>query len=83
MIVEFAICKLLIFYFASVAEQSGLEYIKLLSFITQPSMKYQLLIKAYMLRKKYFIAFKLSDVVFTMLINVKISTIFAIYEHDK
>ena len=41
-------------------------------------MKFQLLIKTKMVKNKDFLAFKLSDVVFVMLINVKVSTIVGI-----
>ena len=49
-------------------------------------MKFQLLIKAKMLKIKDFLDFKLWDVVYIMLINVKMPTIvgsFNIYENDK
>ena len=49
-------------------------------------MKFQLLIKSKMLKIKIFLALKLSDAVFIMLINVKMPTIvgiFNIYEQDK
>ena len=54
-------------------------------------MKFQLLIKAEMLKNFFFLAFKLSDVVYIMLINVTMPTKsdanncwhFNIYEHDK
>ena len=41
-------------------------------------MKFQLLIKAKMLKNKDFLAFRLSAVVFIVLINVKIPTIVGI-----
>ena len=41
-------------------------------------MKFQLLIKTNLLKNKLFFAFKLSDVVFIMLINVKMPTIVGI-----
>ena len=44
-------------------------------------MKFQLLMKSKMLKTKTFLAFKLPDFVFIMLINVKMPT--NIYEHDK
>ena len=50
---------------------------KPLSCSTQLSMKFQLLIKAKMLKNKDF-SFKLSDVAFIMLINVKMPTIVGI-----
>ena len=53
--------------------QTGLVVTKLFSCSTQLSMKFRLLIQT-----KTFLAFKLSDVVFIMLINVKISTIVGI-----
>ena len=42
------------------------------------SMKFQLLIKTKMFKNKLFLAFKLTDVVFIMSINVKIPTIVGI-----
>ena len=45
---------------------------------TQLSMEFQLLIKSKMLKNKDFLAFKLSDVVFIMLIDVKMPTIVGI-----
>ena len=41
---------------------------------TQLGMEFQLLIKSKMLKNKDFLAFKLSDVVFIMLIDVKMPT---------
>ena len=41
-------------------------------------MNFQLLIKAKLLKNKTFLAFKLSNVVFNMLINVKLPTIVGI-----
>ena len=41
-------------------------------------MKFKLLIKTNMLKMKTFLAFKLSDVVFSMLINVKMPTLVGI-----
>ena len=41
-------------------------------------MKFQLLIKTNMLKMKTFLAFKLSDVLFGMLINVKMPTLVGI-----
>ena len=49
-------------------------------------MKFQQLMKTEMLEKRHFLLFKLSDVVFIMLINVKMPTKcchFSIYENDK
>ena len=62
-----------------------LEVIKLFSCSTQLSTKFQLLVKTKIPTKK-FLAFSLSDVVFIMLINVKMPTIvglFNIYKQDK
>ena len=56
----------------------GTQVIKLLPCSTQLSMKFQLLIKGKMVNNKDFFAFKLSDVVFIPLINVKIPTIVGI-----
>ena len=57
----------------------GLEVIKLFLCSTQLSMKFQLLIKSTMLKKKKnFLAFKLSGIVFIMPINVKMPTIVGI-----
>ena len=56
----------------------GLEVIKLFSCSTQMSMKFQLLIKLKYRQIKKFLALSLSDVVFIMLINVKIPTIVGI-----
>ena len=54
----------------------GLEVIKRFSCSTQLIMRFQLLIKTKMLKNKGFLfAFKLSDVVFIMLINVKMPMI--------
>ena len=41
-------------------------------------MKFQLLMKTKLLKNKTFLAFKLSDVVYIMLINVKMPTIVGI-----
>ena len=59
----------------------GPEVIKHFSCSTQLRMKFQLLIKTKMLT---FLAFKLSDIVFIMLINVKMPTNIGIllFEHD-
>ena len=66
---------------------SGPQVIKLYSFSTQGSVEFQMLIKSKMLKIKTFCAFSRSDVVFIMLINVKIPTIdswhFNIYENVK
>ena len=74
-------------WIVSVAEQTGLsliqsktlktcpEVIKLFSYSTQPSMKLTLLVKLLKYRQiKKVIALSLSNVVFIMLINVKIPT---------
>ena len=57
--------------------QTGIEVIKLVSCSTQLSMEFQLLIECNMM-KIIFCDFKLSDVVFSLLINVKIPTIVGI-----
>ena len=54
--------------------QSGNEVIKLFSCSTQPTMRFQLLTKTKMLKIINFLGFKLSDVVFSMLVNVKMPT---------
>ena len=55
------------------------EYAALKTFFSsQLSMKFQLLIKTNMLKIKTVYAFKLSDVVFIMLIHVKMPTIVGI-----
>ena len=59
-------------------EKSGPEVIKLFSYSTQLSTKFQLLIKAKIPKMKRFLALSLSDVVFIMLINVKMPTIVGI-----
>ena len=51
------------------------EVIKLFSGSTKLSTKFQLLIKTKTLKNKDFLALKLSDVVFIMLITVKMPTI--------
>ena len=51
---------------------------KSFSYSTQLSTKFQLLIKTKILKIKTFLAFKLSGVVFIMLINVKMPTIVGI-----
>ena len=53
----------------------GPEVIKLFSCSTQLSMKFQLLIKLKYEQMMEFLAFSLSDVVFILLINVKMPTI--------
>ena len=55
--------------------ETGPEVIKLFSCSTQLSTKFQLLIKTEIPTKKFFFALSLSDVVFIMLINVKLPTI--------
>ena len=65
-------------YSVTIRLRSGPEVIKLFSCSTQLSMEFQLLIKSKMLKKKI-LAFKLSDVVCTMLINVKMPTIVTQY----
>ena len=67
-----------------VGDSSGPEVITL-SCSTQLSMKLKPLIKTKMLKIKTFLAFKLSDVVSIMLINVKLPTIwhFNIYKYDQ
>ena len=57
---------------------SGPEVIKLFSCSTQLSMKFQLLIRLKYQQIKKFLALSLSDVVFIMLINVKMPTSVAI-----
>ena len=52
----------------------GPAVIKLFSCSTQLSMKFQLLIKTKIRQMKKFIALSLSDVVFIMVINVKMPT---------
>ena len=69
-----------IFCFPLFANQA-VEIIKLFSCSTGLSMKCQLLIKTKMLKLMTFLAFNIPDVVFVMLINVKMPT--NIYEHDK
>ena len=54
------------------------EVINLFSCSTQLSMKFQQFIETKMLKIKTFLAFKLSYVVFIMLINVKMPTIVGI-----
>ena len=58
----------------------GPEVIKLFSCSIQLNMKFQLLIKAKMIKnQKKNLAFKLSDAAFIMLINVKMPTIVGIF----
>ena len=57
---------------------SSTEVIKLFSCSTQLSMEFQLLIKIKCLQMKEFLAISLSDVVFILLINVKMPTIVGI-----
>ena len=52
--------------------------IKVMSCSTQLSMKFQLLIKTKLLENKDFLALEYSDVVFILLINVKMPTIVGI-----
>ena len=49
--------------------------VNLFSFSTHMSMRFQLLITKKILKNKVMFAFKLSDVVFIMLINVKMPTV--------
>ena len=56
----------------------GLELIKLFSCSTQLSMKFQLLIKTKILTNKEVFALSLLDVVFIMLLNVKMPMIVGI-----
>ena len=56
---------------------SGLMVIKLFTCSTQQSTKFHLLIKTKILTKKY-LALSISDVVFIMLINVKMPTMVGI-----
>ena len=59
---------------------SGPEDIKLFSCSTQLSTKFKLLIKTKIPKRKMFLPLSLSDVVFIMLINFKMPTI---YKQDK
>ena len=59
------------FFFRFEHVYPGLEVIKLFSYSTQLSTKFQLLIKTKILTK--FLVLSLSDVVFIMLINVKLA----------
>ena len=59
----------------NIEEKSGPQVIKLYSCSTQLSTKFQLLIKTKYRQMKKFIILSLSDVVFIMLINVKMPTI--------
>ena len=63
---------------ASIGSVPGPEVIKLFSCSTQLSAKFQLLIKAKYRQMKKFLALSLPDVVFIMLINVKMPTIVGI-----
>ena len=56
----------------------GTEVIKLFSCSTQLTMKFQPLITTTMLKILTFLAFKLPNIVFIMLINVKMPTIVGI-----
>ena len=57
---------------------SGLEVTKFFSCSTQPSMEFEMLTKSKMLKIKAFLPFRCSDVVFIMLINIKMPTIIGI-----
>ena len=57
---------------------SGPVVIKLFSCSTQLSMEFQMLIKSKMLKNKDNLSFRCSDVVFIMLINIKMPTIVGI-----
>ena len=62
--------------------------IKLIPCSNQVSMKFQLLMKTKMLKGKAFTCFRISDVVFVMLINVEIAKVVVILTfmsmtHDK
>ena len=61
----------------SLVMRTSLEVKKLFSCSTQMSMKFQLLIKTKII-KKTILAFKLWDVVFIILINVKMPTLVGI-----
>ena len=56
----------------------GPQIIKLFPCSTQLRMKFQLLIKGKTVKNNYILAFKLSDVVFILLMNVKMPTIVGI-----
>ena len=58
--------------------QAGPEVIRLLSCSTQLSTKFQLLLKTKIRQMKKFLALSISDVVYIMLINVKMPTIVGI-----
>ena len=60
---------------SQVIRKPGPEVIKLFSCSTQHSMKFQLLIKNKIPTNTDFFALNLSDVVFIMLINVKMPTV--------
>ena len=62
----------------AISYRPGPRVIKLFSCSTQLSTKFQLLIKTKIPTKKKFLALSLSDVVFIMLINVKMPTIVGI-----
>ena len=64
-------------------ERPGPKVIKLFSCSTELSRKFQLLIKTKMLKNKDFLAVKLSDTTFILLINAKMPTNFNIYQQDK
>ena len=66
-------------YFRDLADvDTGSEVIKLFTCSSQLSMKFQHLIKTKKLNIKYFSCLQLSDVLFIMLINVKMPTIVGI-----
>ena len=54
------------------------EVIKLFFVLNSNEHEIQMLIKSKILKKKIFLAFRLSDVVFIMLLNVKMPTIVGI-----
>ena len=60
------------------ARRTGPEVIKLFSCSTQLSMEFQLLIKLKYRQIKKFLSLSLSEVVFIMIINVKMPTIVSI-----
>ena len=59
-------------------DKSGPQVIKLFSRSTQLSIEFQMLIKSKMFKIKTFLAFRCSDVLFIMLINIKMPTIVGI-----
>ena len=77
--VKLACCMFEYFTFPTVNNKGpGPEVIKLFSYSTQLSTKFQMLIKLKYRQMKKFLALCLSDVVFIMLINVKMPTIVGI-----